>query len=264
MKIYQVDAFTSELFKGNPAGVCILEDAGSADDTLLQNIAAEMNLSETAFLFKTGNKYNLRWFTPVTEVDFCGHATLSSAHILWELGLEHSDSRIAFNTKSGEFFARRKDGYIELDLPSYEVHATGASDLLNKLFGITPLFTGADDRVCLIEISGYSELTAIQPDFEGIRKIYKKDIIVTCRSDIREYDFYSRFFAPAIGINEDPVTGFAHTYLTPYWSRKLNKKVLNAYQASKRGGELQCEFTAGGRVLLRGKGVTVFEIDIRL
>lgn len=262
MKIYQVDAFTNEFFKGNPAGVCILTGSDSENDVLMQNIAAEMNVSETAFLVKNGSEYRLRWFTPETEVNFCGHATLSAAHILWDTGIEFSDDKIIFNTKSGQLSARKVDDYIELDFPSFEVHETVSNELINKSLGIKPLFTGTDGQRYLIEVLDYTELVNIKPDFEKLKKIGRTAFMVTCRSDCAKYDFYSRFFAPSVGINEDPVTGSAHSYLVPYWYRKLNKKILNAYQASKRGGEIQCELTVNKRVLLKGKAITIFEIQM--
>ena len=263
MKIYQIDAFTNEYFKGNPAGVCILADSDNANDLLLQNIAAEMNLSETAFLVKKGDEYNLRWFTPETEVIFCGHATLSAAHVLWSLGLEDCKAKIIFNTKSGQLFARKINDYIELDFPSYEVYESESNDLINESFGIKPLFIGTDERRYLIEILNYSDLVNIKPDYEKLKKVGRTAFMITCRSENNQYDFYSRYFAPSVGINEDPVTGSAHSYLVPYWSKKLNKRVLNAYQASKRGGEIQCELTFDNRVLLRGKAVTIFEIEMK-
>jgi PhzF family phenazine biosynthesis protein len=262
MKLYQVDAFTNEIFKGNPAGVCILPRNASINDILLQNIAMEMNLSETAFLIKEKNEYNLRWFTPEVEVDFCGHATSASAHILWEKGLEDIKNELIFNTKSGKLFAKKIKNKIKLNFPIFEVNEVQSNDKINTSLGINPIFIGTDTKRYLIEIENDRELLRIKPDFNQLKEIGKTVFIVTCKSDNPEYDFYSRFFAPSVGINEDPVTGSAHSYLVPYWAKKLKKRILNSYQASKRGGEIECELTDDKRVLLRGNALTVFEIEM--
>ncbi len=264
MKLYQVDAFTGEFFKGNPAGVCVLPRPGEANDVLMQNIAMEMNLSETAFLCKKGDEYDLRWFTPDTEVEFCGHATLSSAHVLWELGLEEPGCEITFNTKSGKLFARKMKDEIELNFPVFDVIETEPVDIINRALGVEPLFTGKNGYRYLVEIHDTAGLRNIKPDYGLLKTAGKLAFMVTCKSDDGEYDFYSRFFAPSVGIDEDPVTGSAHSYLAPYWSKKLDKNILNAYQASKRGGAMRCELTASGRVLLSGRAVTVFELEMRL
>jgi PhzF family phenazine biosynthesis protein len=262
MKLFQVDAFTNEIFKGNPAGVCIIPDNVSVNDVLLQNIALEMNVSETAFLKKFDGAYDLRWFTPETEVDFCGHATLSSAHILWEAGIEKNEDEIIFNTKSGKLFANRRDNKIELNFPSIEVTEIPEKKEINVAFGIKPLFIGSDNKRYLLEIDNYKELKEIKPDYNQLNEMGRTAFMITCKSDNNKYDFYSRFFAPSVGINEDPVTGSAHSYLTPYWAKKLNKNILNAYQASRRGGEIECELTNNKKVLLRGNAKTVFQIKM--
>jgi PhzF family phenazine biosynthesis protein len=264
MKLYQVDAFTNEIFKGNPAGVCVLHGHVNINDELLQKIAMEMNVSETAFLIKENNEYNLRWFTPEVEVDFCGHATLASAHILWETGLEYIEDEIIFNTKTGKLSAKKINDKIELNFPIYEVHEVEPDETINISLGINPIYTGTDTKRYLIELENYTELLNINPDFNRLKDLGKTVFMVTCKSDNSEYDFYSRFFAPIVGINEDPVTGSAHSYLVPYWAKKLKKRVLRSYQASKRGGELECELTDNKRVLLRGNAVTVFEIEMKL
>jgi PhzF family phenazine biosynthesis protein len=263
MKIYQVDAFTNEIFKGNPAGVCILPSNTTVNNILLQNIAMEMNLSETAFLIKEKSEYNLRWFTPEVEVDFCGHATLASAHILWEIGLENIENELIFNTKSGKLFAKKIKNKIELNFPIFEVNEVQSDDRINVSLGINPIFIGTDNKRYLIEIENYEDLLEINPDFNHLKDIGKTVFMVTCKSENPKYDFYSRFFAPSVGINEDPVTGSAHSYLVPYWANKLKKRILNSYQASKRGGELECELTDNKRVLLRGQATTVFEIEMK-
>lgn len=264
MKLYQVDAFTNEIFKGNPAGVCILPAQTSIDDNLLQNIALEMNLSETAFLIKEKNEYNLRWFTPDVEVDFCGHATLASAHILWEIGLESINSELIFNTRSGKLLAKKINDKIELNFPIFEVNEVKSNNKINTSLGINPIFTGSDAKRYLIEIENYEDLLKISPNFNQLLEIGKTVFMVTCKSENPQYDFYSRFFAPSVGINEDPVTGSAHSYLVPYWAKKLKKRTLKSYQASKRGGELECELIENKRVLLRGNAITVFEIEMKL
>ncbi|MGD1119740.1 MAG: PhzF family phenazine biosynthesis protein [Dehalococcoidales bacterium] len=261
MRIYQVDAFTDRVFKGNPAGVCILPPDKINDSALLQNIALEMNLSETAFVSKQGNEYQLRWFTPETEVKLCGHATLSAAHILFETGLEKAPAVIAFTTLSGQLTARRYGDKIELDFPAYDTEKIKDQPKINRALGITPVFTGMTDGKYLIEIADAAALKEMQPDFTGLKALGKTAFIVTCRSEDPEYDFYSRFFAPGVGINEDPVTGSSHSSLAPYWVRKLGKNRLRSYQASKRGGVLECELALGGRVLIRGSAVTVFETN---
>jgi PhzF family phenazine biosynthesis protein len=262
MQIYQVDAFTDRIFKGNPAGVCILPINKMKDDVLLQNIAAEMNLSETAFLSRQGNEYWLRWFTPLIEVEFCGHATLSSAHILWETGVENRQSTIQFNTLSGALFARFKKDKVELDFPAFEVEEIPGQKNINLALGAKPVYTGITRQRYLIEIENLDVLKTMRPDYHKLKDAGKA-FIVTCKSDNPDFDFYSRFFAPAVGIDEDPVTGSSHSILTPYWSRKLGKSKLMAYQASKRGGVLECELAPENRVFIRGYAKTVFSITMR-
>jgi len=263
MRLYQVDAFTDRLFKGNPAGVCILPVSKLHDNELIQNIAAEMNLSETAFLAQQDSEYRLRWFTPETEIDFCGHATLSAAHILWETGLEDKNKVIQFSTLTGALFARYKQGMIELDFPIFETEEISDQKTIDIALGIIPVFTGITQKKYLLEVETCQILKNMQPDFGKLKDIGRTEFIVTCKSDDSRYDFYSRFFAPAVGINEDPVTGSSHSSLAPYWSRKLGKTKLTGYQCSKRGGTLECELAANGRVLIRGHARTVFIIDMK-
>jgi PhzF family phenazine biosynthesis protein len=222
----------------------------------------EMNLSETAFLAKLGDEYHLRWFTPETEVKLCGHATLSSAHILYETGQENAPSAIIFNTLSGKLTARKRGDKIELDFPAYKVEKAPSNEIVNRALGITPVFTGLANNKYFLEIAGASALKQLNPDFSTLKGIGRGTFIVTCKSDDPQYDFYSRFFAPGVGINEDPVTGSSHTALIPYWSHKLGKTKLVSYQASKRSGILECEMAANDRVLIRGNAVTVFEIEM--
>jgi PhzF family phenazine biosynthesis protein len=262
MKIFQVDAFTNQVFKGNPAGVCILPPDKMTDNALMQNIAMEMNLSETAFLCKQGAEYQLRWFTPETEVQFCGHATLSSAHILWETGVENKQDAIQFNTLTGKLFARYKQGKVELDFPAFDTQKAPVQKNVNMALGIVPIFTGTTRTIYLIEVEDLETLKSINPNFSKLKEL-RRGFCVTCRSDKPEYDFYSRYFAPAVGVNEDPVTGSAHASLAPYWSKKLGKNIMRAFQASKRGGFLECEMAKNDRVLIRGDAKTVFEIEMR-
>ncbi len=262
MKIYQVDAFTDQIFKGNPAGVCILPPDKIEDSGLLQNIAAEMNVSETAFLSKQEHEYRLRWFTPETEVHFCGHGTLSSAHILWETGAESRQDTLQFDTLSGKLYARCRQDKVELDFPVFEVTEAPPQKDIASALGIEPLFFGTSRNGYLLEVVNYQTLKAMQPDFARLKTLGRA-FAVTCLSDNPDYDFYSRFFAPAEGIDEDPVTGSSHTTLAPYWSKKLGKSKLTGYQASKRGGVVECELAPNGRVFLRGYARTVFEIDMK-
>jgi PhzF family phenazine biosynthesis protein len=265
MKLFQVDAFTDQVFKGNPAGVCILPPDKKYEDAFFQNVAMEMNLSETAFLAKQGkSEYHLRWFTPEAEVRLCGHATLSSSHILFETGLEKESDTITFNTLSGKLMARKVRGKIELDFPAYTIETLPGNEDINKALGVTPVFTGiGNKRTFLVEITEASVLKALTPDFSKLKTIGRGTCIVTCKSDDPKFDFFSRFFAPGVGINEDPVTGSSHSSLIPYWSQKLGKKKLMSYQASKRGGILECEMGTNDRVFIRGSAVTVFEINTK-
>lgn len=259
MKLYQVDAFTSELFKGNPAGVCILDK--NISEEIMQNIAMEMNLSETAFLLKKDEGYILRWFTPEEEVDLCGHATLASAHILWEEDYLDKDKEAIFYTKSGVLKAFKNDEYITLDFPLEKANEITPPEELVKAFNIPFLFVGKNRMDYLIEIQDEEILKKLKPDFELLEKVEARGIIITSRSSKTEFDFISRFFAPRVGIKEDPVTGSAHSCLGPYWSEKLKKNQLMAYQASKRGGELNLHLV-GDRIYISGKAITFFKTVI--
>jgi PhzF family phenazine biosynthesis protein len=263
MMLFQVDAFTDRIFKGNPAGVCIVPAARLTDSLFLQNVAAEMNLSETAFLLKQGSEYQMRWFSPETEVEFCGHATLSAAHILWETGLEKKEDKIQFNTLSGKLYARYKQDRVELDFPIFDVKEVPDQKNIDEALGLEPVFTGITRNKYLIEVENFDILKNLQPDFEKLKAIGRTDFMVTCKSDNQPYDFYSRYFCPALGINEDPVTGSSHSSLAPYWAKKLGKTRMLAYQASKRGGILECELSDNGRVFIRGQARTVFEINMK-
>lgn len=261
-KIYTVDAFTSERFKGNPAGVCFADKEMTENE--MQSIAAEMNIAETAFFYKDDENYSLRWFTPESEVDLCGHATLATSHIIWETGTEDKSKKLSFETRSGILNAEFQNGKIKIDLPSIPCVKTDPIEILMKALGHPdPVFIGKTRYNYLVELKNADELRNIKPNFEKIRS--QTDFygcIITAVSDNKKYDFISRYFAPSKGINEDPVTGSAHCTLAPYWKEKLQKEGrLNAYQASKRGGELELE-VSGDRVFLFGDAVTFLSGEI--
>ncbi len=260
LTIYQVDSFTNTPFSGNPAGVCIL--AGPADEAWMQNIAREMNLSETAFLYPDKDVYQLRWFTPTVEVDLCGHATLASAHILWETGVLAPDQPARFNTRSGLLICEKRDDWIEMDFPSRPSDPAAPPTGLLEALGVTALFVGRNVDDYLVEVATESEVLALNPDFGLLNTISARGAIVTSRSSSPDYDFISRFFAPASGVNEDPVTGSAHTSLGPFWAAKLGKTELVGYQASARGGIVRVQMRDEGRVLLSGQAVSVLRCDL--
>lgn len=256
MTIYQVDSFTDKPFTGNPAGVCILDKA--ADETWMQNIAMEMNLAETAFLYPADGGYNLRWFTPAVEVDLCGHATLASAHILYQLGILRPDQEARFHSKSGLLTAKKQGDWIELDFPSTPAVQLSPPDGLVQALGVDALWVGQSKFDFLVEVSSESEVRSIEPDFGALKKLGGRGVIVTSQASTPGFDFISRFFAPSAGIDEDPVTGSAHCTLAPYWEPKLGKSEMVGYQASKRGGVVRVR-RAGDRVMLGGQAVTVMK-----
>lgn len=255
MNIYQIDAFTNKIFKGNPAGVCILP--GSADEQWMQDIAMEMNLAETAFIYRSDDGFNLRWFTPETEVDLCGHATLASAHILWETGLLKNEDEAVFFTKSGRLSARKDGEYIILNFPTEKDMQIETPEELKKSLKVPILYTGQNRMDYIVEVDNEETVRNLEPDLEIMKRLNTRGVIVTSRSANPEYDFVSRFFAPGAGIPEDPVTGSAHCCLGPYWEKRLGKIELTSYQASKRGGTLKLTIN-GDRVFIGGKAVTVF------
>jgi PhzF family phenazine biosynthesis protein len=261
--IFQVDSFTEKPFAGNPAGVCILDRASSevGDEVWMQMVAREMNLSETAFVYKIEDGYNLRWFTPVLEVDLCGHATLASAHILFTEGYLETGKQARFQTKSGLLRAELKGDWIQLDFPAEPEAPTETPPELARALGVSPGYVGKNRFAYLVEVNSEDTVRGIRPDFELLRSIPGVGIIVTSRADSEVYDFCSRFFAPGAGINEDPVTGSAHCCLGPYWGKKLGKKEMVGYQASARGGIVKVRL-AGDRVFLGGKAVTVFKGEL--
>jgi len=252
--LYQVDAFTERPFEGNPAAICILNETRPA--AWMQSVAAEMNLAETAFIRRLGNDYELRWFTPTTEVDLCGHATLASAHVLWREGFAREEEAVLFQTKSGALTCSRVDGIIEMDFPAIPIAEENApADLIDAL-GVRPTYTGAS-KFYLLLVESEAAVRAVRPKFDALRRIAgMHGVIVTSPSSDPRFDFVSRFFAPGAGIDEDPVTGSAHCCLAPFWSERLGKTAMTGFQASRRGGIVHARL-AGGRVVLGGKAVTV-------
>jgi predicted PhzF superfamily epimerase YddE/YHI9 len=254
MRIAQIDAFTDRAFRGNPAAVCLLAGYPEARD--MQTLAREMNLSETAFLRPVDQGYELRWFTPTVEVDLCGHATLAAAHFLWESGELAVGSEARFQTRSGLLTAVRKDRWIEMDFPAQPVVATEPVGGLLRAVGADPRFVGRNESDWLIEVDSARQVLDLDPDIYRLGEICDRGVMVTSLSDSDSYDFVSRFFAPAAGVAEDPVTGSAHCCLGPYWAQRLNKVELVGFQASARGGVVRTRL-ADDRVVLGGQAVTV-------
>ena len=254
--IFQVDAFTEEPFKGNPAGVCLLR--GPAEASWMQSVAAEMNLAETAFPLAEGGGFRLRWFTPKVEVKLCGHATLAAAHILWEQGVLAPDREARFQTLSGLLTARRDGELIELDFPARPPlpKPPDWAEAVVGALGIRPVYIGMSAEDILFEAADEEAVRGVRPDFEALRSLPARGIIVTSRSSDKRFDFVSRFFAPAAGVDEDPVTGSSHTTLVPYWADRLGRTSFLAYQASARGGVLHLRLE-GERVRIAGRAVTV-------
>ena len=255
--IYQVDAFTHQPFTGNPAGICILEE--DRDAAWMQKVAAEMNLAETAFLKKREDGFNLRWFKPSGEVDLCGHATLASAHILYETGLLEKNQIAKFHTHSGLLTACLKDQWIELNYPSLPVQPAHIPGLANIL-GVTPLFCGSNQIHYLLEVECEDIVRNLRPDFTALSNFPVRGIMITSISK-GNVDFVSRYFAPSVGNNEDPVTGSAHCALGPYWQQKLGKNTFTAYQASARGGIVKVTMH-DDRVFLSGQAITIMQCTL--
>jgi PhzF family phenazine biosynthesis protein len=249
---FQVDAFTNRLFAGNPAAVCLLD--ASKPVKWMQLVAAENNLSETAFVVPLKTGFGLRWFTPKVEVELCGHATLAAAHVLWSEGLAPVDLPLLFKTKSGLLTARLHKRGIELDFPSRPAKKVKVVAGLQKALGVKPknVVQVVDDL--LVEVASESVVRQLQPDMGLLAKIKVRGVIVTAKAT-KKYDFVSRFFGPAVGVDEDPVTGSAHCALAPYWAEELGRSKMLGYQASARGGEVEVEIV-DDRVLLRGSAVT--------
>ena len=257
MNIYQVDAFADELFTGNPAAVCPLDSW--LPDTLMQKIASENNLSETAFFVKEGEAYHIRWFTPEIEVDLCGHATLASAHVLFR-HLNVAGERILFTSKSGPLYVKTRDDLICLDFPAAIYNKVHPPAELVKGIGITAVDTYQSTDYLML-LKSEQEVREASPDFSLLTRLNTRGIIITAEG--KTVDFVSRFFAPGAGINEDPVTGSAHTLLVPFWSERLGKTELIAQQLSERGGTLYCKLT-GDRVEISGRAITYMEGELSL
>lgn len=253
---YQVDAFTDVPFRGNPAGVCVLER--ELPENLMQQLAMENRAPATAFLLPTGSDYHLRWFTPTAELKLCGHGTLAAAHVLWEkAGLDKSKP-VRFHTQSGLLTVHKKEDWIQLNFPAFSLHEQELPAGITEALGVTPVASfGVQDGRWLVEIASEEELRTLAPDFIRLKDF--ASVVVTAKAaEGGPYDFISRSFAPAHGVDEDPVTGSSHCALVPYWRSRLNKASLSAYQASARGGELKLRLD-GDRVFIEGQAVTVME-----
>jgi PhzF family phenazine biosynthesis protein len=257
--IYQVDAFTDRPFTGNPAGVCVLERP--ADASWMQAVALEMNVAETAFLHPEADGWRLRWFTPAVEIDLCGHATLASAHVLWETGRLAPEAEARFHTRSGLLTAERRGSWIELDFPSLPVRVMEAPEGLAQALGVEPVQAGRSRDDLLVEVASEAVVRGCAPDFARLRKVPTRGVIVTSRATTPGFDFVSRFFAPAVGIDEDPVTGSAHCALVPYWAERLGRTEFTALQVSPRSGVLRLRLQ-GDRVRIAGQSVTVLRCEL--
>jgi len=258
-QLFQVDAFTNEPFKGNPAAVCLLDGAMAADG--MQSLASEMNLSETAFLQPVNGGWQLRWFTPATEVDLCGHATLASARVLFEIQPNLRSAPIRFWTRSGELQARWVEGKVQLDFPAMVYEPLEIPDQFVEIFGFYPVEAVFSGTFFLFEAQEPRLVEEAQPDMKKLIQLPMPEVIITARTPDRDYDFLSRFFAPQLGVPEDPVTGSAHCLLTPYWAEKMGKNTFTAYQASPRGGWLNVTWI-DDRVLISGDSVLIFKADL--
>ena len=261
--LLQIDAFADRPYSGNPAAVCLLEE--ERDSTWMQAVAAEMNLSETAFVRPASDGFDLRWFTPAVEVDLCGHATLAAAHALWSEARLPGGEQVSFQTRSGTLTATRQGDLIELDFPATgpgpaRLAAGQIADLGNAL-GIKPEHVAESAFDLLVVVSSEDLVRGLKPDFPRLRELPSRGVIVTSISDDPRFDFVSRFFAPGVGVDEDPVTGSAHCCLGPYWSERLGKAEMTAFQVSSRGGVVNVRM-AGERVLLGGSAVTVFRGEL--
>jgi PhzF family phenazine biosynthesis protein len=257
--LFVVDAFTNQAFRGNPAAVCILERA--ADETWMKNVAREMNLAETAFVVPQGDAFHLRWLTPKVEVDLCGHATLAAAHVLWHSERALFDRSIRFSTRSGPLICNRQNDWIEMDFPALSPHSIAIPEGMGRALGTdvdTVMDTGMD---YLVELASEALVRGLDLDYRAIAQLPTRGLIVTARSDSPEFDIVSRFFAPACGIDEDPVTGSAHCALGPYWAAKLNKATLLGYQASERGGTVRMQ-VRGERIALSGQSVLMSRVEL--
>ncbi len=258
--IYQVDAFTAEPFKGNPAGVCLLDKQVSKK--WMQNVAAEMNLSETAFIIKAGNKYKIRYYSPDSEVPLCGHATLASAHILFQSGMIGKDKTITFASGVGDLYVRKSGNWIIMNFPAYEIEPMQIPSIAEKLIGIKPteLYRTSHDWILAL-LHNEDDIRNLKPDYTMMKDSPFGNLIVTAPSEDTNFDFCVRCFAPALGINEDPVTGSAHCALTPFWHKKTGREEFISRQVSKRSGILKVSLK-GDRVEIAGHAKTIFKAEL--
>jgi PhzF family phenazine biosynthesis protein len=259
LPLFQVDAFADEPFLGNPAAVCLM--TGPRDERWMQHVGREMNLSETAFLYPEADGHRLRWFTPAVEVDLCGHATLASAHVLWEDGRLRPGERAVFYTRSGRLTAERRDDWIEMDFPSLAAEPFTPPFDMSAILCSDVRWTGKNPMDYLVELVSEDAVRSMEPDIVAMQGLGVRGVIVTAKASTAGFDFVSRFFAPGAGLAEDPVTGSAHCCLAPYWREKLGKDEMLGYQASERGGVVGVR-VAGDRTYLRGKAVTVLRGEL--
>jgi PhzF family phenazine biosynthesis protein len=257
--LHVVDAFTDRPYSGNPAAVCLLD--GPADKTWMKRVALEMNLSETAFLHPVDGGYSLRWLTPSMEVKLCGHATLATAFVLWETNVLKLDEPARFSTLSGWLTCKKNGPWIEMDFPAVVCEPVAIPKGLSEALGCELISCGLNGMDYLVEVSDERTLRSLTPNFTTLATLPVRGVIVTCRGESTDYDFLSRFFAPAAGVNEDPVTGSAHCALGPYWQARLGKSEFTAYQASQRGGLVKLS-VRGDRVLLRGQAVMMSKVNL--
>lgn len=261
LPLFQVDAFTDRPYAGNPAAVCLLD--GVREGAWMQQVAREMNLSETAFLTpRADGSFGLRWFTPAKEVDLCGHATLASAHVLWETGALAPDKPAYFHTRSGRLTCARREDWIEMDFPAEPVEACEAPDGLAEALGAAPQFVGRNRMDLFVLLDDADAVRRLAPDMQRLAAIDARGIVATASTDEGAgYDFVSRFFGPRVGVPEDPVTGSAHCGLGPFWTDRLGRDQLVGRQVSTRGGTVRVQ-TKGDRVVLGGQAVTVLRAEL--
>lgn len=258
--LYQVDAFTAEPFAGNPAGVCLLEK--ETPDTWMQNIAMEMNLSETAFITPGKGFWNIRYFTPAAEIPLCGHATLGSAHLMFETGIVAKESEIVFLSKAGRLIVKFSDNWIVMNFPSYNSHPVAVPPKADLLLGIRPAeFYMTDHGWALVTLDNEEDVRSLKPDFKSMKDSEFGDMIAAAPSSDPRYDYCVRCFAPALGIDEDPVTGSAQSALVPFWNRKTGKSCFITHQVSKRGGVLRAKLI-NDRVEIEGQATTIFRLEL--
>jgi PhzF family phenazine biosynthesis protein len=257
--LHTVDAFTHRPFAGNPAAVCVLE--APRDDEWMKHVAREMNLSETAFLHPMEGGWSLRWFTPAVEVKLCGHATLASAFTLWETGALKPEAEARFHTLSGWLTCRHEGDWIAMDFPAKPAEACAPLHGLDAALGCDVASTSCHEVDYLVEVADEAVLRALKPNMAALTKLPLRGVIATCRSASPEFDFVSRFFAPAAGVSEDPVTGSAHCVLGPHWAGRLGKAEMTAFQASERGGVVKLRMR-GDRVILRGQAVMMSRLEL--